>query len=118
MNRRTLLALCVAAPLAPLAACSSPGASPGASPGTMVIDVRTPAEFEAGHVVGATNIDLEAADFDQRIGALAKGGRYLVYCRSGNRSARAAARMTAAGLTVTDGGGLDAMKQAGHPFTS
>jgi rhodanese-related sulfurtransferase len=81
-----------------------------------IIDVRTPAEFAEGHVRGAQNIDVQAASFADRIAALPKGGTYLVYCRSGNRSAQAAATMQDAGLTVVDGGGLSEMQQLGYPF--
>jgi rhodanese-related sulfurtransferase len=40
---------------------------------TILIDVRTPEEFDAGHLVGAVNIDLQASDFEQKVGALDKG---------------------------------------------
>jgi phage shock protein E len=83
---------------------------------TAVIDVRTPAEFAEEHVEGAVNLDVQAADFATKVAALDPAGTYLVYCRSGNRSAAAAATMTSAGLRVTDGGGLTDMKDAGYPF--
>lgn len=79
-----------------------------------VIDVRTPAEFAAGHVAGAQNIDVEAADFGTKIAALDKTAPYLVYCRSGRRSAIAASQMAAAGFTdVVDGGGMADLVSAG-----
>jgi rhodanese-related sulfurtransferase len=81
-----------------------------------VIDVRTPAEYAAGHLAGAHNIDVEAGDFADRIAALDTGGAYLVYCRSGRRSAEAARRMAEAGFSdVVDGGGMDALVAAGAP---
>lgn len=86
--------------------------------GRTVIDVRTPAEFAGGHVQDATNIDLQGVDFATAIGQLDRGGRYVVYCRSGNRSAQAATQMRAAGLDVVDGGGLGTMTQAGWPTAS
>jgi rhodanese-related sulfurtransferase len=83
----------------------------------VVIDVRTPAEFEEGHVSGALNIDVEAADFDTRIGELDKDGAYLVYCRSGRRSAIAAERMAAAGFSdIADAGGVVDLAAAGAPI--
>lgn len=85
---------------------------------TAIIDVRTPAEFATEHVVDAVNIDVQSADFAQQIAQLDPNGSYLLYCRSGNRSAAAAAQMSGAGLTVTDGGGLGDMKGAGWTFTS
>lgn len=79
-----------------------------------VIDVRTPEEFTQGHVAGAVNISVEASDFATRIGELDRDGRYVVYCRSGRRSAIAAQQMKSAGFTdVADAGGLDALTAAG-----
>lgn len=74
----------------------------------VVIDVRTPSEFASGHLEGALNIDVEAADFSVKIGELDKDGSYVVYCRSGNRSATATSTMTGLGfIKVTDAGGID-----------
>ncbi|MGE4420875.1 MAG: rhodanese-like domain-containing protein [Pseudodesulfovibrio sp.] len=60
-----------------------------ADPDIRVLDIRTPAEFAEGHVRGALNIDFLSADFAERLGKLDRDAAYLVYCRSGNRSARA-----------------------------
>lgn len=82
----------------------------------VVIDVRTPAEFAARHVAGAQNIDVEASDFASRIASLDQKASYLVYCRSGRRSAVAADQMAAAGFAdIVDAGGLDALVAAGAP---
>jgi rhodanese-related sulfurtransferase len=79
-----------------------------------VIDVRTPAEYAAGHIAGAQNIDVEAADFGSKIAALDKKAPYLVYCRSGNRSGMAATQMAAAGFTnIIDGGAMADLVAAG-----
>ena len=85
--------------------------------GTHVIDVRTPAEFAAGHLQGATNIDVEAATFTDQIAALDKTDTYAVYCRSGNRSRTATQQMADAGFsTLYDlDGGLTAWTAAGLP---
>ena len=80
-----------------------------------VIDVRTPEEFSAGHVDGAQLIDVQGSSFDADIAKLDPATTYVVYCRSGNRSATAATRMRDAGLTVFDGGAMDAMVAAGWP---
>ena len=90
-------------------------AAEGRSIGATVIDVRTPEEFDAVHVDGAELIDVRGADFDTEIAALDPAKTYLVYCRSGNRSAQAVARMRAAGLTALDGGGVEDMTAAGWP---
>lgn len=82
----------------------------------VVIDVRTPSEYAAGHLVGARNIDVEAADFASRISSLDRIGKYVVYCRSGRRSALAADQMAAAGFTdIVDGGAMADLVAAGAP---
>jgi len=91
-----------------------------ATPGTVVLDVRTPAEFATGHLAGARNLDLRAVDFDTRLAALDRGISYAVYCHSGNRSGQALDRMKAAGFThVGDlSGGVTAWASAGKPLTT
>lgn len=72
-----------------------------------VIDVRTPSEYAAGHLDGAVNYDVSAASFDTQVGALPRSSHYVLYCRSGNRSAAAAERMRAMGfVSVTDAGSM------------
>ena len=56
----------------------------------IILDVRTPDEFAEGHIANATNIDVNAGDFAQKISKLDKTKKYIVYCRSGHRSAKAA----------------------------
>ena len=83
----------------------------------IVIDVRTPAEYEEARVVGAVNIDVEGADFGERIAELDVDEPYLVYCRSGNRSAVAAKQMVGAGIKdIADAGGLADLARAGAPI--
>lgn len=81
-----------------------------------VIDVRTPQEFAEGHVKGARNIDVEAADFETRIEALDPADSYLVYCHSGRRSAIAAEAMHQAGFTdIADAGAFAGLTAVGVP---
>ena len=87
------------------------------SPGTVIIDVRTPEEFNAGHVQGALNIPVEYADFAQQVAALDPATTYAIYCRTGNRSAVATAQMGSMGylhLYDLDGGFSD-LEAAGIP---
>lgn len=86
--------------------------------GTIVLDVRTPAEFASGHLPQAQNIDIEASDFASRIAALDKNAIYAVYCHSGNRSGVAMEQMAAAGFThVYDlAGGIGAWQSMGGPM--
>ncbi len=83
--------------------------------GRTVIDVRTVEEYDAGHIDGAERIGLADSDFAERIAALDPADTYVVYCRSGNRSAQAASVMTGAGLDVIDGGAMTDMVEAGWP---
>jgi len=74
----------------------------------IIIDVRTPEEFAAGHLDGALLIDIKDAAFDARIAELDPEADYIVYCRSGNRSAQAVTRMREIGIrNITDLGSLE-----------
>jgi rhodanese-related sulfurtransferase len=56
----------------------------------VVIDVRTPAEWQQGVIDGADIfIDYNSANFKQQLAKLDKTKTYVVYCRSGGRSAGA-----------------------------
>ena len=84
--------------------------------GATVIDVRTPAEFAAGHIPDAVNIDVESGSFADEIADLDQAETYVVYCRTGRRSALAADQMAEAGFTsVKDLGGLSSWANAGYP---
>lgn len=66
------------------------------SNGARLIDVRSPEEFAAGHVEGATNIPV--GEVETRIADFgAQNQPIVVYCRSGVRSARAARILAGAG---------------------
>lgn len=52
----------------------------------VILDVRTPEEFNAGYIPGAILINYKDSAFAQQINALDKNKHYLVYCKSGNRS--------------------------------
>lgn len=70
-----------------------------------LIDVRTPAEFASGHLDGASNIDVQSADFAAKVSQLPKDAPYVVYCRSGNRSTDAIAQMESLGFSNLLNGG-------------
>lgn len=129
-----LLTGCSSSPLSPsvgptAAATPAAGASLSPSdfaaaaklPGTVILDVRTPAEFSSGHLATAVNIDVESTDFATSIADLNKTKNYAVYCRSGNRSKVAMTAMQQAGFSaVFDlAGGITAWKAAsGEVVTS
>jgi phage shock protein E len=85
-----------------------------------VLDVRTKAEFVAGHIPGAINIDVNDPQFEQKIAKLKKDTPYLVQCRSGARSTRACEKMTGLGfkeLYNLEGGILAWQKQGKEVVT-
>lgn len=86
-----------------------------AKPGTVVIDVRTPEEYAAGHLQGAININVEGATFDAQIATLDKASTYEVYCHSGRRSTIAADKLASAGFTriYNLSGGIADLQAAG-----
>ena len=59
----------------------------------VILDVRTPQEYAAGHLKGAQNIDIYQDNFYNRINKLDKKATYLVYCRTSNRSTAAVGYM-------------------------
>ncbi len=107
--RRILLSITLALGLAlGASACATTAEPTVLDPATVVIDVRTPAEFASGHLEGAVNIDVQSADFDARISELDTAGDYFVYCRSGNRSGQAIDRMEDLGFSdLTNGGSVE-----------
>ena len=86
----------------------------------VVLDVRTPAEFAAGHVPGAVNVPLSGPgldDFQKRVKDLDKEKTYLVHCAAGGRSAKATAQMKELGFPHLNdfSGGMNAWKNARKP---
>jgi len=95
-----------------LTACSAPETVTVAAD-TVILDVRTPAEYAAGHLDGAVNVNLQSGSFEQAIGDYSQDGDYIVYCQSGNRSAQAVSIMESAGFAnVHDAGGIDSAADA------
>jgi rhodanese-related sulfurtransferase len=115
-----------------LTGCSSGGGSvsdvdsaafltTSAQPGVVVVDVRTPAEYAAGHLDGAINIDVESPTFAAQIAELDKDATYAVYCRTGRRSAVATGTMAESGFTKVynlEGGLADLASAGGQVVTS
>ena len=75
--------------------------------GAVIVDVRSPDEYEQGHLPGAVLLPLPTLQ-QQPDGQLPdKQAVLLVYCRSGVRSKEAAQRLAAFGYTqVYDLGGI------------
>ena len=63
-----------------------------------LVDVRTPEEYELGHIDDAQNIDYFSPTFDEDIKNLDKTKPVILYCKSGGRSAKCAEKMVEAGF--------------------
>lgn len=87
---------------------------------TVVLDVRTPEEFAQGHLEGAINIDVGAADFADQVADLPVQDRYAVYCRTGARSAQAMQTMLDQGFADVAhlDGGIGAWEASGGDVVS
>ncbi len=80
--------------------------------GALIVDTRTPGEFQNGHVKGAVNIpyDVIAQSIAQFETDPARP--IVLYCRSGSRSAMAKRSLLSAGYTnVTDAGSIGNMQR-------
>lgn len=68
-------------------------------PELVILDVRTPGEFELFFIKGAINIDAQGPHFEEAVGALDKTKKYLVHCQSGERSKAAIETLAKLGFT-------------------
>ncbi|WP_125100760.1 rhodanese-like domain-containing protein [Leucobacter chromiireducens] len=115
MHRSIAISLSAVTLLLGLAACTSAPNTAGANTievgeDTLIIDVRTSAEYAAGHIDGAKLLDFNGGDLAAAIPNLDPDTEYLIYCRSGNRSGQAIALMEQAGFTNLTN--LESLEQA------
>ena len=76
--------------------------------GYIILDVRTPGEFEEKHIPGAINVANETIGTDEIPELPDKDQLILVYCRSGNRSKQASEKLVALGYTnIVEFGGIN-----------
>ena len=74
----------------------------------LILDVRTPEEFAAGHIPGAINIPNEEIGTARIPELTDKDQLILVYCRSGNRSKQASEKLAAQGYSnIVEFGGIN-----------
>lgn len=88
------------------------------NPDTLVVDVRTPAEFGTAHIPAAVNLPLDQVDTHLRRIVADADGRMILVCQGGSRAKRCQRMLAAAGLadtTVLDGG-MNAWAAAGAPI--
>ena len=80
-----------------------------------IVDVRTEAEHDAGHIAGDVHLPLET--LTDAAAELEQGRPVVFYCRSGDRSAMAAEAFRASGWDATSmQGGLAAWAEGGLPL--
>ncbi|MBP1638792.1 MAG: rhodanese-like protein [Bacteroidetes bacterium] len=68
------------------------------NPTTILLDVRTPEEFTAGHLKNAVNIPVNDTDFEAKVSKFDKTQVVMVYCRSGHRSVMASGKLLTLGF--------------------
>ena len=89
----------------------------GVPDGGTLLDVREDYEWAAGHVPSALHIPL--GELGSRAGEVPRDDTIYVICRSGNRSAYAAAALNRAGWTAVNVvGGMQDWAAAGRPMVS
>lgn len=88
-----------------------------ANPDTLLVDVRTPGEFQAASIDGAVNLPLSQVDAHLRRIVRDAGGRMVLICQSGTRAGQAASTLAGAGLSdvVVLDGGMNSWVAAGAP---
>ena len=80
-----------------------------------LFDVRTPEEYNSGHIAGAVNIPVEV--LQSRLSEVPRDRPIIVYCHSGNRSTQAANILADAGYTnIRNLGGINAWVDQGYPI--
>lgn len=128
MKKAVALAVAAIASVGLLAGCSSSNEATKkvdpvefseviAQPGVIILDVRTPEEFSAGHIANAININMADSNFSSEVSKLDKNATVAVYCRSANRSAVATNEMAELGFTdmYDMQGGIIDWQAAGGP---
>jgi rhodanese-related sulfurtransferase len=84
-------------------------------PAPLVLDVREPSEYAAGHIAGSVLIPLH--QLAGRMSELPKEREIICVCASGSRSSAAARQLTSAGYTVLNlSGGMSRWQYAGLPI--
>ena len=86
-------------------------------PGFLLLDVRTPKEFQAERIEGAVMVDYQSPAFRDEMAKLDREKTYLVYCRTGNRTVGALKVMRELGFrnVLHLSSGITKWKEAGFP---
>jgi rhodanese-related sulfurtransferase len=88
----------------------------------VILDVRTPAEYEMSHISGSVNVDVQDKTFDETVSALDPNKTYIVHCTANpadGRSNRALETLQDLGFKhlYSLEGGYVAWKDAELPLT-
>ncbi|GEM_PF-6178827 len=88
--------------------------------GYVIVDIRTPREYQEGHIKGAINLDFLQPDFKEQVAKMDRNKKYLYYCLSGCRSQRAEKLARELGFKEVYElrGGLNAWKEAGYSLVT
>jgi rhodanese-related sulfurtransferase len=84
----------------------------------VILDIRTPKEYRAGHIADARLLDFYSPQFPAGVEKLEKDKTYLIYCRTGNRTGKAQRLFAKAGLEQVYelAGGISAWAAAKKPM--
>ena len=88
MRRLFRFSIAVVALVLGLTGCAEE-AAPEFGEDAVILDVRTPEEYAAGHLEGAVLLDFNGGQFAAELPNLDPAAEYVVYCRSGNRAGQA-----------------------------
>ena len=112
MRRLVMFPIAAVALLLGLLGCAGE-AAPELGEDAIILDVRTPEEYAAGHIDGAVLLDFNGGQFAAELPNLDPDAEYVVYCRSGNRAGQAVALMEKAGIgAATNAGSLEQAAKA------
>ncbi len=87
------------------------------NPEFVLVDMRTPEEYNTDHINSALNLDYRADSFTENLSFLDKTKTYMIYCNSGNRSKKSQEIMQDMGFprVINVLGGIKAWRAEGLP---
>lgn len=87
------------------------------NPDFVVLDVRTPEDYDEGHIENAYLLNIKSKDFEDELKKMDKNKKYFVYCRTGRKSRKAVELMEKSGYKEAHGitGGIEKWKSRRLP---